>query len=160
MQLDNPVLIGVYVASITAITSVITNLITTCISNYFQNKRENRNWLRSELRNIYGDCIKSLSTILTLAGIDSNLDSIEQSIVESKKYLALSLIYTRRKQIQSFDIFKKEVCLFTLGEYEKLLDESAIEPSSKYRDLASVYRAADIMLKHIIQVASQDKRLR
>jgi hypothetical protein len=162
MQLDSPVLIGVYVASITAITSVITNLITIFISNYSQNRRENKNWLRGELRDIYSGCIQNLSTLLTLSGIDSNLDSIEQSIVESKKYLALSLIYNKGKQIELLNIFEEEALLFILGKYEQLLDKAkmrGIEPSPKYRDVKAVYGSADIMLGHIVEIASQDQRL-
>lgn len=163
MQLDNPVLIGVYIASITAITSVITNLITTLVSNYSQNRRESKNWVRSELRGIYGDCIKSLSTLLTLSGmVESNLDFIEQSVVESKKYLALALIYVNRKQIKSFSAFKEDVHLFTSGEYEKLLNEArmrGIEPISRYQNVIALYGAADVMLRQIIEIASRDERL-
>jgi len=162
MQLDNPVLIGVYIASITATTSVLTNLITTFISNYSQNRRENRNWLRGELRDIYSGCIQHLSTLLTVSGIDSNLDSIEQSIVESKKYLALSLIYNKSKQIGQFSIFEEEALLFILGNHKQLLDKAkmrGIEVSPKYRDVKLFYGAAEIMLGHIVEIASQDQRL-
>ena len=162
MQLDSPVLIGVYVASITAITSVITNLITTFISNYFQNRRENRNWLRGELRDTYSSCIQNLSTLLTLSGIDENLDSIEHSIVESKKYLALSLIYNKDKKTKFLVDFKEEVLLFVSGKYEQLLEKAkmrGIEPSPKYRKIEAVYCAADIMLGCVVEIASHDQRL-
>ncbi len=85
MNLENPVLLGVYIGSITAITSAITNLMTTVVTNFFQNRREHKNWLRSELQNLYSRAIKSLATLLTLSTIESNMDTIEQSLVEAKK---------------------------------------------------------------------------
>jgi hypothetical protein len=164
MQLDNPVLIGVYVASITAITSVITNLITTFISNFFQDRREGKNQLKSELQNIYSGSIKSLATLLTLSGIESNLDTIELSIVEAKKWLALSLIYSESKYKELFEHFEEETSLFILGQYEQLLEKektwaTGLQPLEKYQNVEDVYAAADIMIRRIMEVACQDKRL-
>ncbi|MEH2193688.1 MAG: hypothetical protein V7K98_13770 [Nostoc sp.] len=162
MQLDNPTLIGVYIASITAVTSVTTNLITTVISNWFQNNREKR----SELQDIYVGCIKSLATVSTLSGAtESNMDNIELSLIEAKKYLALLLI--RSKKRNQIKLIEKEVYLFTSGQYEQLLNQTStnvLQTSEKYEYLPNqrqkqVLNAADMMLQLIIKIAPQDNRL-
>ncbi|QIR39003.1 hypothetical protein HCG51_21380 [Tolypothrix sp. PCC 7910] len=162
MQLDNPALTAIYFASITAIVSVITNLVITIISNIFQNSREKR----SEIQDIYAGCIKSIATVSTLSGAtESNMDNIEQSLVEAKKYFALLLIRTKNKsQIKQME---EEIYLFITGQYTQLLEKVSIEglqPSEKYKYLENIQQkvvlsAADIMLKRIIKIAPQDKRL-
>ncbi|MBD1945797.1 hypothetical protein H6F50_26170 [Coleofasciculus sp. FACHB-712] len=162
MQLNNPVLLGVFVTSITAISTVIATSLTSLISNYYQTKRENEIWLKSELRNIYGGAIQSLATLLTLSGIESNMDAIEEAIVDAKKWLALSLIYFEPKQKKTFKVFEDEIYLFTSGQYKYFLEKARIkglQPAEKYQGVNDVYGAADVMLKRIIEVAYQDKRL-
>ncbi|MEH2216041.1 MAG: hypothetical protein V7K72_02685 [Nostoc sp.] len=166
MQLDNPTLIGVYIASITAVTSVTTNLITTVISNWFQTNRQKR----SELQDIYAACIKSLATVSTLSSAtESNMDNIELSLVEAKKCLALLLICTKKSN--QIKLIEEEVYLFISGQYEQFLKKASInvlQPSDKslekYEYLLNqpqkqVISAADIMLQLIIKIAAQDKRL-
>ncbi|MEH2198671.1 hypothetical protein [Nostoc sp.] len=166
MQLDNPTLIGVYIASITAVTSVTTNLITTVISNWFQSNREKR----SELQDIYVGCIKSLATVSTLSGAtESNMDNIELSLIEAKKYLALLLICSKKRN--QIKLIEKEVYLFTSGQYEQLLKQAStnvLQPSDKYLEKyeylpnqgqKQVLSAADMMLQLIIKIAPQDNRL-
>lgn len=166
MELNNPTLLGVYIASITAITSVITNLITTFISNCFQNNRGKR----SELQDIYAGCIKSLATVSTLSGAtESNMDNIELSLVEAKKYLALLLIRTKnRKKIK---LIEEEIYLFATRQYQQILERASLNklnPSNqsleKYGYLRNerqkqVLSAADVMLQLIIKNGPRDERL-
>ncbi|MBD1889805.1 hypothetical protein [Coleofasciculus sp. FACHB-SPT9] len=162
MQLNNPVLIGVFITSITAIASVITTLLTSLISTYSQTRRENKIWLRSELRNIYGGAVQSLATLLTLSSIESNMDIIEGAIVDAKKWLALSLIYFEPKQKKVSELFEEEIYLFISGQYKQFLINAQMkgfQPSEKYQGVNDVYGAADVMLKRIMEVAYQDKRL-
>lgn len=162
MKLENPVLIGVYIVSITSVASAIANFFTAWLSGRLKAQENNKSWLRKELRDIYADSIKNLATILTLSSIESNLDSIENSIIESKKYLALSLIYGRCRSQETDRDFSRDVNLFVSGQYEhllKLAKENGVEPCEKYCVLKDVYGAADVMLRRVLEVASQDKRL-
>ncbi|MEH2004357.1 hypothetical protein [Nostoc sp.] len=85
MVLNNPVFIGVIIG-------LITGLINGCVTisiNTFQSSREK---IR-ELQDIYAGCITSLATVSTLSGAtESNMDTIELSLVKAKKWLALLLI--------------------------------------------------------------------
>ncbi|MGJ5629592.1 hypothetical protein [Nostoc sp. CALU 1950] len=162
MQLDNPALTAIYFASITAMVSVITNLVITIISNCFQNTRQKR----TELQDIYTGCIKSIATLTTLStATETNLDNIEQSLVEAKKYLAILLIRTKnRNQIKQIE---EEAFLFTTGQYKQLVEKAIIKglkPSERFEYIEdeknkALFSAADIMLKLIIEFAPQDKRL-
>jgi hypothetical protein len=164
-SLNNPILIGVYIASITAITSALTNLITSCISNVSQNRRDKVNWLRSEMQKIYSNCIQNLAAVTTLSfAVESNLDDIERSLIEAKKWLALILIYTKSRRSKYFSDFEKEVFLFTSGEYLKFLKEAEsknLYPSSRYenKENGEVCGAAQVMLRRVIEISSKDKRL-
>jgi hypothetical protein len=158
MPLNNPVLLGLYAAIIAAISS----LVVAVISKLFDRKNEKEKWLRSELQNIYGSCIKSLTTPLTLAYIPTNLDTIEGAIIEAKKWLALVLIYHPSKKTKEFKELEQQVSLFITGQYDKFLEvclAKGVQPSEKYRHQISVYQAADIMLGRILEFAYRDKRL-
>lgn len=161
MRLDNPTLLGVYIASITAVTSVVTNLLTTITTNCFQKNREKR----SEIQNIYAGCIKSLATVSTLSGAtENNLDNIELSLVEAKKDLSFLLIYTKNNNL--IQEIGEEVYLFTVGNYEQFLESASKKGFKclkydylKNKPLKQVLSASDIMLQMIIKNAHKDKRL-
>ncbi len=155
--LNNPILIAVYII----LTTAIINLITANINNSFQKEREQV----SQIEDIYAGCIKSLATVTTLSGAtEENLDNIEKSLIEAKKYLSLLLIRTKERSY----IYKieKEAELFATGDYEKLLEIASQNgfKSSKYNYLLNesqkkVLSAADIMLQIMIKNPHQDKRL-
>ncbi|MHC5936601.1 hypothetical protein [Nostoc sp.] len=162
MGLNNPVFIGVIIG-------LITGLINGCVTisiNTFQSSREK---IR-ELQDIYAGCITSLATVSTLSGAtESNMDTIELSLVEAKKWLALLLI--RSNNSNNIKLIKEEVYLFTIGQYRELLEKTTIHPlqpinqsSGKYvyvsnQPLRELLSAADTMLQLIIKVGSKDKRL-
>ncbi|MEH2015766.1 hypothetical protein [Nostoc sp.] len=162
MVLNNTVLIGVIIG-------LITGLINGCVTiliNTFQSSREK---IR-ELQDIYAGCITSLATVSTLSGAtESNMDTIELSLVEAKKWLALLLI--RSNNSNNIKLIKEEVYLFTIGQYRKLLEKATIHPlqpinqsSGKYayvsnQPLRELLSAADTMLQLIIKVGAKDKRL-
>ncbi len=161
MPFNNPTLMGVYIVFFTVITSAIINLLTARINNYFQKEREQI----SQIQDIYAGCIKNLATVSTLSGATKdNLDNIEQSLIEAKKYLSLLLIRTKNKcQIHEME---EAAELFATGDYEKLLQIASQNgfKSSKYNYLLNepqkqVLSAADIMLQIMIKNAHKDKRL-
>lgn len=155
--LDNPILIAVYIILITA----IINLITANINNSFQKEREQV----SQLEDIYAGCLKSLATVSTLSGAtEENLDNIEKSLIEAKKYLSLLLIRTKKRSYISK--IEEEAYLFATGDYQRLIEIAAEKElrSSKYDYLLNesqkqVLIAADTMLKIMIKNAHQDQRL-
>ncbi len=160
MPLNNPTLMGVYIVLFTVISSAIINLSTAMINNRFQEQREKI----SQIQDIYAGCIKNLTTVSTLSGAtEDNLDNIEQSLIEAKKYLSLLLIRTKKRSYISS--IEKEAYLFATGNYEKLLEIASQNEfkSSKYNYLLNepqkqVLSAADIMLQIMIKNA-KDKRL-
>jgi hypothetical protein len=125
---------------------------------------------KSNMIPIYAGCITSLATLSTLSGVtESNMDTIELSLVEAKKWLALLLI--RSNNGNEIKLIKEEAYLFTTGQYTQLLEKASIHPfkpinqsSEKYaylhnQPLKQLLSAADTMLQLIIKVGSQDKRL-
>jgi hypothetical protein len=98
--------------------------------------------------------------------VESNMDNIEQSLVEAKKYLAILLIRTKHRN-RTINTVEKEICLFTTGQYKELLEQASLKnlkPSDKYQyiqdeKLKTLLSAGDIMLKLIIELAPQDKKL-
>ncbi|WP_375468538.1 hypothetical protein [uncultured Nostoc sp.] len=108
MVLNNTILIGVIIG-------LITGLINGCVTiliNTFQSSREK---IR-ELQDIYAGCITSLATVSTLSGAtESNMDTIELSLVEAKKWLALLLI--RSNNSNNIKLIKEEVYLFTIIKF-------------------------------------------
>ena len=163
--LNNPTLIGVYIATITAISGICFNLLITFFSNNFQKNKEKRN----QLQDIYTGCIKSLATVSTLSNAtENNMDNIEISLVDAKKYLALLLIYTKESnQIK----LNEEIHLFIAGQYQQILERASLNMSkllnqsqTKYTYLQNerqkeVLITADIMLQIIINIGIQDQRL-
>lgn len=161
MNFDSPILIGVLSASSTA-------FITAVVTNCLQNLKENNIWLKNQLQNSYVDSIKGLSTLITLSAIpEENLDTIEQSLVEAKKGLALSIVFMERDRFG--DIHKElrnEILLFISGNYKDLIElygNKGFQPSDRFKDTKlqnhAMYGSAEIIFKRIIEAASCDKRL-
>ena len=161
MVLNNPVFISVIIGFI----SVLINGWVTISINTFQSSREKI----KELQDIYAGCIMSLATVSSLSGAtESNMDTIELSLVEAKKWLALLLI--RSKNSDEIKLIKEEAYLFIIGQYTQLLKKASIHPfkpinqsSGKYaylhnRPLQELLSAADTMLQLIITVGPEDKR--
>jgi len=166
MKLDNPTLLGVYVASITAMASVIISLSTTLISQNFQKSKQKRD----ELQDIYAGCIKNLAAVTTLShATEENMNNIESSLVEAKKDLALLLIYGKNKK--PIKIIEEQGLLFITGQYKKLTlnfpKDILVFPRSSFEKYdyildernKTLLIAADMMLQLIILIAPEDKRL-
>lgn len=159
MDITNQVLISSSVSIAALITSVF-NLFNTRISRNSQIELDSKVWLRNQIQNAYVGAIGSLSTLLTLGGVDSNLDTIEQSIAEAKKCLALALIYA--EHTEQFKEFDKYATLFISGQYPEFLEAAKLKqlkPAERYLDKLKVYGAADLMLKKVLEIARCDKRL-
>jgi hypothetical protein len=162
MNLDSPIFIGIFSASATA-------FITALVSNVFQNKRESKTWLKNQLQNLYSDSIRGLSALITLsADHEENLDSIEKSLVEAKKGLALSIVFMDTDMLNQkiFKDLKNEILVFISGDYKKLMEiytNQKLKPSARFENTKlknyEMYATAEIILKRVIEAASLDTRL-
>lgn len=130
-----------------------TNFVIAIVNIFTQNKKEKNN----VIKDIYSGCITNLSTVLTLNFVfEENLDQIEKSLIKSKKYLALLLIYGEKRQLKKI---KYAVYLFTMGEYEKVIEEgnkNQITSTAKYNTILepsfkNIHLAADIILQLILK---------
>lgn len=160
MNLDTPIL--------SALIGALSALITAVVANYFQYFKENNIWLKNQLQNSYVDSIKGLSTLITLSAIPKdNLNTIEQSLVEAKKGLALSIVFMERDRFaDTHKELRNEILLFISGDYKnliKLYENREIQPSERFKNIKlqnyEMYGSAEIILKRIIEMASYDKRL-
>jgi hypothetical protein len=160
MNIDNLIL--------SALIGALSAFITAIVTNCFQYFKENNIWLKNQLQNSYVDSIKGLSTLITLSAIPKgNVDIIEQSLVEAKKGLALSIVFMKKDRFaDTHKKLKNEILLFISGDYKnliKLYENQGIQPSERFKDAKiqnyEMYGSAEIILKRIIEAASYDKRL-
>ena len=135
---------------------------------FFTNRSENRRQYRRDLQNIYINCIRNLSLVLTLARVDDNperLDKIETALAESKAFLALLLAHEKELPKSEREKFEREVNSFVLGQYEKVIkvaEENGLKPQDRFINCHqyNYLPASDIILQRIVKVSSQDKKLK
>jgi hypothetical protein len=138
---------------------------------WFTNRSENRRQYRRDLQNIYINCIRNLSLVLTLARVEDNderMDKIETALAESKAFLALLLAHEKELPKSEQEKFEKEVNSFVLGQYENVIkdaEENGLKPQDRFDRLRNDHHylyllASDILLQRIVKVSSQDKKLK
>ncbi|WP_228036993.1 hypothetical protein [Cuspidothrix issatschenkoi] len=135
---------------------------------WITNCSENRRQYRRDLQNIYINCIRNLSLVLTLARPDTDserMDKIETALAESKAFLALLLAHEKELPKSEQEKFEKEVNSFVLGQYENVIkaaEENGLKPQDRFISYChhNYLPASDIKMQRIVKVSSQDKMLK
>jgi hypothetical protein len=132
------------------------------------NRSENRRQYRRDLQNIYINCIRNLSIVLTLARLeddDERMDKIETALAESKAFLALLLTHEKELPKSECEEFEREVNFFIFGQYDEVIEtaeKKGLEPQEKFSRYPqyNYLQASDIILQRIVKVLPQDKKLK
>jgi hypothetical protein len=138
------------------------------VGSFLTNNFENRRQYRKELQNIYMNCIRSLSLVLTLARLEENderMDKIETALAESKAFLVLFLAYEKELPKSEQEKFENEVNFFILGQYENVIksaEENGLRPQDRFMHYHQLkyLPASDIVLQIIVKISSQDRKLK
>jgi hypothetical protein len=134
------------------------------LTSHFENKRQ----YRRDLQNIYINCIRNLSLVLTLARVDDNderMDKIETALAESKAFLLLFLAHKKDFSESEQEKIEKEINFFILGQYENVIkaaEENNLKPQDRFGNYhqCNYLPASDIVLQRIVEISSQDKKLK
>lgn len=154
-----------------ALLAFFSALLGSCIAiagTVISNRSENRRQYRKDLQNLYMNCIRNLSLVLTLARDENDrdrLDKIETSLAESKAFLVLLLAHEKElPKLQEVN-FEQEVKSFVLGQYDKVIEVAEshnLFPQERFKNYIN-YRympASDVILQRLIEVSSLDKKLK